>query len=184
MQTIRCKVLNLEISEMSGSKYGNILVEDIDGNRYDLKYDANSTGAIPQRESFVIVTYNESSLNRIVEISDLPLDQVPTQEKTSGIKLVLNPFNLIIMIPLVLTGGLTVLMSLTHWNLVGTIFLLVGGLGLISSGIGVVLKRVTYEVYKSGMTSYFATLVGWGTLGTAIPLEVYGLLNLTPLALI
>ena len=44
LQHVKGKVLNLEISEMSGSKYGTILVQTCEGQRFNFKYDTNSSG--------------------------------------------------------------------------------------------------------------------------------------------
>lgn len=172
------KVLNVEISEMSGVKYGNILVEDSLGNRHKLKFDANSEGMIPERESYVDVTYDESNLNRIVKVAYVAPDMVPTEEESSSIRFILNPFNFIVMLPLVLLGGLSVLMSFSQVNLVGLIFMLAGGIALFFTGLGIIVESLTDEIHYPGVTGLLLTFVGWAAWSTerTIPLYIYGLI--------
>ena len=62
------KVLSAKISDMAGIRFGRIILETNSGQRYDMKYDSESKGDIPEIGSLVSVNYEDAPFLRIIWI--------------------------------------------------------------------------------------------------------------------
>ncbi|MHA1929390.1 MAG: hypothetical protein ACTSV2_12515 [Candidatus Thorarchaeota archaeon] len=86
------RVVNLEISEHLGIKYGMIEIETESGERTELKYTRNSKGDIPTVGCFVSIEYVREVVPRISSIAILSYHEkgkdirVPTKPPTVGDK--------------------------------------------------------------------------------------------------
>ena len=82
--TISGKVVSANISEMSGFKFGIIIVETTSKARYKLKYDRHSTGEIPKVGSNVTVAIESGNVNRIVSIEPEVSSKPQVSEQTGA----------------------------------------------------------------------------------------------------
>jgi len=66
--TVVGRVLSVQISEMSGVRFGSISIQSNKGTRYDLKFDKESKGDTPKIKDTVTVCFEGDSIKRIIWI--------------------------------------------------------------------------------------------------------------------